>query len=210
MDNLGAIILAGGKSSRMKSNKVFLEINGEPILKHVVRETSRISNHIILAIGKHDHKKNYASILSKSIKIIHDKTDAKAALYGILTGLGAIETDYAVILAADTPFINTNVIKQLYIEVQGFDIAIPIWPNGNIEPLYAVYNVQTTLWAFKKAAKEGKVRIKEVMNTLKQINYVPVERFTDLGVNLDCFFNINTPQDFNKAEQVLSRKHSTK
>ena len=205
--NLGAIILAGGKSSRMQSNKVFLKIKGEPLVKHVVRVTSRISNHIILAIGKHDKEENYASILPKSVKIIHDKTEKKAALYGMITGLETIETDYAVILAVDTPFININVIKQLQIEAQGFDVAIPVWPNGNIEPLYAVYNVATTIWAFKKAVEEGENRIKDVINKLKHINYVSVENFKDLDANLNCFFNINTPKDFKIAEQILNRKH---
>ena len=205
--NLGAIILAGGKSSRMQSNKVFLKIKGEPLVKHVVRVTSRISNHIILAIGKHDREENYASILPKSVKITRDKTEKKAALYGMITGLETIETDYAVILAVDTPFININVIKQLQIEAQGFDVAIPVWPNGNIEPLYAVYNVATTIWAFKKAVEEGENRIKDVINKLKHINYVSVENFKDLDANLNCFFNINTPKDFKTAEQILSRKH---
>ena len=205
--NLGAIILAGGKSSRMQSNKVFLKIKGEPLVKHVVRVTSRISNHIILAIGKHDREENYASILPKSVKITRDKTEKKAALYGMITGLETIETDYAVILAVDTPFININVIKQLQIEAQGFDVAIPVWPNGNIEPLYAVYNVATTIWAFKKAVEEGENRIKDVINKLKHINYVPVEKFKDLDANLNCFFNINTPKDFKTAEQILNRKH---
>ena len=209
-DELGAIILAGGKSSRMKSNKIFLEFNGEPLLKHVVRETSRISNHIILVIGKHDKEEDYTNILPKTVEIIHDKTETKAALYGMITGFEAIKSEYAVVLAADTPFINSNIIKQLQIEVQGFDIAIPTWPNGNIEPLYAVYNITTTLWVFRNAAKEVKVRIKEVINKLKHINDVPVERFTDLGENLNCFFNINTPEDFKNAEQILSKKHLTK
>ena len=207
--SLGVIILAGGKSSRMKSNKVFLKINGEPLLMHVVRETSKISDHIIVAIGKDDKEEDYAYILPKSVKIVHDKTETKAALHGMLTGLEAIETDYAIILAVDTPFINANVIKQLQFEAQGLDIAIPTWANGNIEPLYAVYNVATTLWVLKKAVNEGEIRIKEVINKLKNINYVPIEKFKDSGANLNCFFNINTPEDLKRAKQVLNRKYST-
>jgi molybdopterin-guanine dinucleotide biosynthesis protein A len=193
----------------MKSNKVFLKINGEPLLMHVVRETSKISDHIIVAIGKDDKEEDYAYILPKSVKIVHDKTETKAALHGMLTGLEAIETDYAIILAVDTPFINANVIKQLQFEAQGLDIAIPTWPNGNIEPLYAVYNVATTLWVLKKAVNEGEIRIKEVINKLKNINYVPIEKFKDSGANLNCFFNINTPEDLKRAKQVLNRKYST-
>jgi len=193
----------------MKSNKVFLKINGEPLLMHVVRETSKISDHIIVAIGKDDKEEDYAYILPKSVKIVHDKTETKAALHGMLTGLEAIETDYAIILAVDTPFINANVIKQLQFEAQGLDIAIPTWANGNIEPLYAVYNVATTLWVLKKAVNEGEIRIKEVINKLKNINYVPIEKFKDSGANLNCFFNINTPEDLKRAKQVLNRKYST-
>ena len=208
--SLGVIILAGGKSSRMKSNKVFLKINGEPLLMHVVRETSKISDHIIVAIGKYDKEEDYASILPRFVKIIHDKTETKAASYGMLTGLEAIESDYAIILAVDTPFININVIKQLHLEVQGFDTAIPIWSNGNIEPLFAVYNVATTHVAVRNAVKEGEVRIKDVINKLSHINYVPIERFTDSATKFNCFFNINTPEDFKNAKQALRRKHSTK
>jgi molybdopterin-guanine dinucleotide biosynthesis protein A len=101
------------------------------------------------------------------------------------------------------------VIKQLQFEAQGLDIAIPTWANGNIEPLYAVYNVATTLWVLKKAVNEGEIRIKEVINKLKNINYVPIEKFKDSGANLNCFFNINTPEDLKRAKQVLNRKYST-
>ena len=44
LNTLGIIILAGGKSSRMKSNKVFLNILGEPLIKRIVNEASKVSN----------------------------------------------------------------------------------------------------------------------------------------------------------------------
>lgn len=200
--SLGIIILAGGKSSRMKSNKIFIKFLGDPLIKRVINEVSKVSKNIIVTIGKNDNKKEYTSILPKWVNVIHDKVDEKASLYGTLTGLESIKSDYVLILAADIPFVNAEIIKRLFIEANGFDMAIPIWSNGNVEPLYAVYNVQATINTFRESFKKGEVRIKDAINKFKKINYVPVENFKDIDVNLNCFMNINTPEDLRKATEI--------
>lgn len=201
-NSLGIIILAGGKSSRMKSNKIFLKFLGEPLIKRVVNEASKASKNIIVTIGKNDIKKAYTSILPKWVKVIPDKVDGKASLYGTLAGLEAIKTDYVLILAADIPFVNADIIKRLFTEVNGFDMAIPIWPNGNVEPLYAIYNVQATINSFRESFKKGEVRIKDAINKFNKINYVPVEKFKKIDANLNCFININTPEDLRRATEI--------
>ena len=202
-DSLGIIILAGGKSSRMKSNKVFLNILGEPLIKRVVGEASKASRKIIVAIGKNDNKDDYTSILPKWVKVVHDKNDKKTPLYGTLAGLENIKTEYVLLLAADIPFVNADVIKKIHEEAKGFDMAIPIWENGNIEPLYAVYNVPTIINAFKESYKKGEVRIRDAMTN-------PVEKFKGIDNKLNCFININNPEDLQHAIEITNLKETTK
>lgn len=114
------------------------------------------------------------------------------------------------LLAADIPFVNADVIKKIHEEAKGFDMAIPIWENGNIEPLYAVYNVPTIINAFKESYKKGEVRIRDAMTNLKNINYVPVEKFKDIDNKLNCFININNPEDLQHAIEITKLKETTK
>ncbi len=203
---LGVIVLAGGRSSRLKVNKVFLNIRGEPLISGIVRVASNVTDRIVVAIGSQDDEEKFAEVLPGRVKIAKDTTEEKAALYGVFTGLKAIETDYAAVLASDLPFVNSEVIRMLYYESRGFDLAIPRWPNGDIEPLYAVYHVSTSRDAFSDAIENGEVRIRDGIKRLEKINYVPVERFRSLDESLHCFLNINTATDLEKVNNILCKE----
>ncbi len=200
---LGVIILAGGKSSRLKANKVFLKIRCEPLISEIVRVASDVTESIVVAIGSRDDEEEFAAILPGRVKIVKDTVDEKAALYGVLTGLRAAETDFAAVLAADLPFVNSEVIRILSYEAQDFDLAIPEWPNGNIEPLYAVYRVASSRRAFSDAIKAGGVRIQDAIDRLEKVNYVPVDRFLQVDKSLRCFFNVNTKADLERVRSIL-------
>lgn len=200
---LGVVILAGGRSSRMGRNKVFLEIGGEPLIRRVVRVASEVSREIVVTIGIRDRVEDFTSILPKWVSVARDTNEDKAALFGVLTGLEYIKVDYAAVLAADLPFVSSEVVKRLHREAEGFDLAIPSWSDGNIEPLYAVYKVSSALQVFEEVVKAGEVRMRDVINRLKRVNYVSVEKFRDVDPLLRCFLNINTPEDLRKVEDML-------
>ncbi len=204
-NSLGIVVLAGGKSSRMENNKSFLRIRGKPLIKHVVDVASEISKHIVITIGIGEKEEEYNSILPKLVRIVKDTSDYKAPIFGILSGLNLIGTEYAAVIASDLPFINSKVIRQLYLEAEGFDLAIPYWPNGNYEPLYAVYYVTKALNVFKEIVKAGRYRLLDGINNLKRVNKIPVDDLRDSDPSLQCFININTPEDLCLAEFVMNQ-----
>lgn len=206
---LGAVILAGGKSSRLKVNKVFLKIRCEPLISEVVRVASDVTESIVVAIGSRDDEDEFAAILPGRVKIVKDTAEEKAALYGVFTGLQAAETDFTAVLASDLPFVDSEVIRMLSREAQDFDLAIPKWPNGDIEPLYAVYRVSAARKAFGDAIKAGGVRIRDAINLLEKVNYVPVERFLQVDKALRCFINVNTAADLERIKTMLCDEPSS-
>jgi molybdopterin-guanine dinucleotide biosynthesis protein A len=201
--SLGAIIIAGGKSSRLKVNKAFLKIRSEPLISEVVRVTSAMTKNIIVSIGSQDQEEKFADVLPSWVKIVKDTKDEKAALYGIFTGLRFIETDYAAVLAVDLPFVNIEVIRMLHREAEGYDLALPAWPNGDIEPTYAVYRVSTSRKAFHDAIEADGIRIVHAINRLGKINYVHVEQIQSVDRSLHCFINVNTKADLEKVKKIL-------
>lgn len=202
-DNFGVIILAGGRSSRLKVNKVFLNIRREPLICEIVRVASEVTEKVVVTIGKHDQEEKFAEILPSWVKIARDTTEEKAALYGVLTGLKSIETRYTAVLAADLPFVNTNIIRILYREAEGFDLAIPRWPNGDIEPLYAVYQVSAAQKAFSETVESGIVRMRDAINRFGNVNYVPVEHLRSADKSLHCFINLNTVNDLERVRAIM-------
>ncbi len=204
--NFGVIILAGGRSSRLKVNKVFLNIRREPLISEMVRVASEVAENVVVTIGNQDQEEKFSEILPSWVKIARDSTEEKAALYGVLTGLKSIETKYTAVLAADLPFANPKIIRILYREAEGFDLAIPRWPNGDIEPLYAVYRVSAAQKAFSETVESGVVRMRDAINRFGKINYVPVEQLRSADKSLHCFINLNTAADLERVKAICRQR----
>ncbi len=203
LNNLGAVILAGGRSSRFHLNKVFLEIGGEPLVKHVVTAASKVTKDIVLTIGIDDREEDFRRVIPSWVKIAKDTSTKKAPILGALTGLESITSNYAAILASDMPFVSSDVVRQLHDEAHGFNLAIPYWSNGNIEPLYAVYDVGNAITVFRETIAHSDLRMHHAIKRLTSINYVPVENFRNTDPLLICFVNINLPTDLGLVHRIL-------
>ena len=151
----GAIILAGGKSRRMGRNKTFTRFRRTPLLLNVVKKAMTVSDEVNVVIGKHYQTCKYAKILPPSIKILKDVINDHGPLAGISIGLKNLRSKYTSVLPCDLPFINSEVLEYLFRRAEGFDAAIPKWPNGNTEPLHAVYCVPSSLAAAEAALQNN-------------------------------------------------------
>ncbi|MDD3859640.1 MAG: molybdenum cofactor guanylyltransferase [Bacteroidales bacterium] len=129
-----AIILAGGKSSRMDgADKSMLPIKGIPLILHIVNQLEKHFDNII--IGSNDIQK-YKFL---NLPIIPDIEAGKGPLMGILSCLNESKTDINFITACDIPIVNTVIIHKMICKADNYDIVIPVSDDNMYEPLFAIY-----------------------------------------------------------------------
>ncbi len=92
-----AVILAGGKSSRMGFDKQFLEINGVRLLDNIFNILSKEFNDLIIITNKPEEYKNYKA------RILVDEIKDKGPLAGIYTGLKHAKSEYVFFTPCDIP-----------------------------------------------------------------------------------------------------------
>jgi len=117
-----------------------------------------------------------------------------------------MNSEYSVILPCDAPFVNEEVLRYLLKRSEDTHAVIPVWPNGYIEPLNAVYNVSAGRRASRKAIDEGKKRVNDMVQMLEKTIYVPVEELKTFDQELLTFHNINSTEDLENAEKILKKK----
>ena len=200
----GALILAGGKSNRMKENKAFMTLGGKPLLSHIVDKVISLTSEIIVVIGKNDDLNKYASLLPSGVKVLKDSMEGIGPLAGMLTGMMSMQSKYALVLPCDTPFIKSKVIAHLLEMAQKSDAVIPRWPNGYIEPLHAIYKVSSTLPIIQNALNKGELFVLDMVKQIDKSVYVDIDEIKKLDTKLTTFFNINSREDFKAAEILLS------
>jgi molybdopterin-guanine dinucleotide biosynthesis protein A len=203
-----AIILAGGESSRFGSNKALQLLAGKPLICHVAERLSQIADEILVVIGYREPRAGYEVVLPSSVTIMNDGQEGKTPLIGIATGLQATKSEYALICACDIPFVKEEVVELLLQRASGVDAAIPKWNKGHIEPLEAVYRVASTLKAAQETLALTGLPLRVMIGKLAQVVYVSVEdEIGRVNPDLRTFFNVNTREDMERAEELCTRDY---
>jgi molybdenum cofactor guanylyltransferase len=201
-----AIILAGGFSSRFGQDKSLLELNGKPLIKHVVNAVEPIVDEIIIVTSAQERADQYVKVVGPDTKFAIDIDDSKGPLVGTLTGLQQAIGKYSLLLPSDVPFVSRGVVELLFDLCPGRSAVVPRWPNTDIEPLQAVYNTKVALEAAKIAVSEGKQRVAEMLENMQGVRYISTLVIQEIDPDFKTFFNINTPVDLKKAEALIKPK----
>lgn len=131
--NFSAVILAGGKSSRMGCDKAWLEIGGQSLLARQI-ELARVAGTTEVFIsGRGD-----ADYSAFGRRVLQDRFQNVGPLAGIERALDVIATPLLLVLAVDMPEMNAAFLKKIYSACAEGCGAIP-QVSGRIEPLAAFY-----------------------------------------------------------------------
>jgi len=197
-----AIILAGGFSSRFGQDKGLVQLVGKPLIRHVLDKVDDIVDEKIVVVSSKVQAENFAKVVGSDANVFMDMNEARSPLVGALAGLEEAHGKYALLLPCDTPLISKGVLLFLLDLCIDKNAVIPRWPNGYIEPLHAVYFTKSALEAAKNALGEGKLNMQSMINGMRGVRYVSTLVLQQLDPDLRTFFNINTPLDLKKAEQM--------
>jgi molybdopterin-guanine dinucleotide biosynthesis protein A len=203
---LAAFVLAGGKSSRMGSDKALLEIAGEPLILRTVRLASTVASSNVRVVGG---AQRFAHL---AIETIEDDSPDHGPLGGIATALRATAAEWNLILACDLPYLTREWLEFLVARAgnaaHSTDAVVPATRHQNYEPLCAVYRKCCATDA-ASAVASGHLRVQEFVAALHTAGRLePVElaewkRFDSTG---RLFKNMNEPGDFDEARRALRER----
>ena len=148
-----AFIQAGGRSSRMGTDKAWLEINGRPMIEHALAAAKSVAASLSIVINStNPNADRYHELANKwKARLLYDLHDHKGPLGGIHTALKACgEHESALILACDLPFITSEFLSFLCNTHQDANpksktqnpksITVPMDQEGRLQPLVAIYD----------------------------------------------------------------------
>ncbi len=198
-----AIILAGGTSSRFGEDKGLVKLAGKPLLRHVVDDIHSTVEEIIIVTRTVERAKQYCTLVPSHVRFVVDKCEYTGPLVGSLTGFTAAKGEYCIVLPSDTPFVSKELVLLLFDLCIGRSAVIPRWPNGQIEPLHAVYRVDVAKTAAETALAEGRLDMRGMIERMRSVRFLSTLVISEIDPELKNFFNINTTLDLKKAEAVM-------
>jgi molybdopterin-guanine dinucleotide biosynthesis protein A len=187
-----AIILAGGKSSRMGTNKALLKINEKTNIERIQDTLKLRFDDIILVTNEPE---DYEFL---GIRMISDHYPGMGPLAGVHAGLLASNYDVNFIVACDMPFVSVELAKVLVNHCRDYDAVIPVI-NGKQQPLFSVFKKEAAP-KIAQSIETGQLRMRHVLEQLNVLYITEKELQIYSSKDLDqVFFNMNHPHEYDDA-----------
>jgi molybdenum cofactor guanylyltransferase len=183
MLKLTGIVLAGGKSSRMGTDKGLLDYKGKKLVEYSFDLLSNYCNALIISTNNPEYRQF-------GITTVTDEFPEKGPAGGIFSALKKSSTDWNLVLACDMPFLNRRIIDALLNNLGNNNAVVPLH-DGLIEPLVAAYHKSMEV-ALADAILVDHLSMHQILK-LHGASFLPVEDLIKEFPNM--FDNLNNPSD---------------
>ncbi|PKB15846.1 molybdenum cofactor guanylyltransferase [Flavobacterium sp. 5] len=181
--NVTAIILAGGKSERMGTDKGLLDLNGKPFITHICDALKPIvgSNILIISSNKEYDAFGYTRV--------EDIIENKGPVGGLYSALNASKTKVNLVLSVDVPFVSTELLEWLVASHDETFMVTQTTIGDKTSPLVGVYDRSMRV-VFGEHIAGKQLKLRTVIDDVKhQTITVPEEWNNQVQ-------NINTQEEY--------------
>jgi molybdopterin-guanine dinucleotide biosynthesis protein A len=193
MPSFSLAIMAGGKSSRMGTDKAFVRVLGRPLIEEVLAQLDGLADETFIVTNRPE---GYRYL---GVPLFGDVLPDKGALGGLYTGLYYASQPHVMVVACDMPFVVRPLLDYLIGLIPEGDAIVPRLA-GEAEPFRAVY-ARTCLEPIRAALEQNRLRMISFFPAVRVrfVDEAEIDRFDPRHLS---FFNVNTPADLEQARQL--------
>ncbi len=188
--DLAAFILAGGKSTRMGSDKAFVELDGQTLLARALDLARSITANVRI-VGDPAKFAAFAPV-------VQDIFPNCGPLGGIQASLRASAAELNLMLAVDMPFVSSDLLRYLIERARNSSatVTVPLCEGGN-QPLCAVYR-RAFAEAAEDALEQGRYKI-DPLFAEDSTQVINEDELRENGFSPKMFRNLNTREELDHA-----------
>lgn len=197
----GAVVLAGGRSSRMGRSKADLEWHGSTLLQHVVERVREGAGGPVVVVRAPGQT---LPELPADVQVVEDEVAGRGPLQGLAGGLTALDgrTDVAFVCATDLPFLHPAYVRRVLLGLGDADIALPV-VGGYRQPLAAAYRTALAQ-RVRDLLATGSTRPADLLATcevavLHEAFLLADDELRAADPRLESVVGVNDPEEYDRA-----------
>jgi len=190
------IILAGGESSRMGSDKGLQNLCGKPLINYAIDAFTGLCSDIIISSSSSAYQEF-------GFPVVKDEFPGIGPMGGIYSALRQSKTDNNLVLSCDLPFVSKELLSFILENASGFQVVVPWQGNRHYEPLCGFYRLSV---------------LNQMSAYIQKENYKLPDLFEEININRliindsmyfyseNLFFNVNSKHDLLTAENMMNSR----
>lgn len=190
------VILAGGKSSRMKFNKAFAQISGKPVISIIIDKFIPVFQENMIISNDPEAYQHLG------LPIYPDVYSRMGPVSGIHSALYHSSNESVFVMGCDIPFMNMDLVKMMVSRLGEYDSVVP-QIDGLLQPLTAVYS-RKCLPILTNCLETNRVKLIRIFDELNALK-ITRDEIEAYGVAEEMFLNVNDIDALNLAIQIAGR-----
>lgn len=200
VQKVGAVILAGGRSSRMGRPKELLEWRGGTLIGQLAKEAIALGLPVLVVTNDPDRLPGEVAG-SPQVGVTRDLVPSAGPVSGIVTAFRSRPEEMLLVLSCDLPFADRKQMSRLLEYASACEEwdAVVAQEEGRLHPLFALYHRRSQpVW--EQALRRGQLRVMEALSQIR------VAKTPDGWLDPWATFNANTPEDYRRAVAEQQRR----
>ena len=190
-----AVVLAGGKSSRMGFDKSTMVLQNKKLIESTIKKLDSLFDDIIISVDSIEKKSEF-----NHAKIAVDKVKGVGPLGGMISALEMAQSDKLFVIPCDMPVIDTKYISFMMKYMDDNEIILSE-KNGYFEPFPGFYS-KSLIPRIEELINQNRRSIRSIFEC-SRTKVISESEWKKLGFSEEIFTNLNTTQD---VEKYLSYK----
>jgi molybdopterin-guanine dinucleotide biosynthesis protein A len=196
MIEVSGFVTAGGQSSRMGTDKAWLELGGQTMIERVIAALKPVAASVAIIANSPEYGR-------LGLPVYADTNVGIGPLEAIRTALANAGAPRALLVGCDLPFVTPELFAFL-LGLQGrHQAVVPVGADERLEPLCAVYSAEALprlTRLIESGARKVSLLFEQVPTRFahfSEMSHLPGARL--------FFENVNTPQEYARAVETLRK-----
>ena len=190
-----AVVLAGGKSSRMGFDKSTMVLQNKKLIESTIKKLDSLFDDIIISVDSIEKKSEF-----NHDNIAVDEVKGVGPLGGMISALEMAQSDKLFVIPCDMPVIDTKYISFMMKYMDDNEIILSE-KNGYFEPFPGFYS-KSLIPRIEELINQNRRSIRAIFEC-SRTKVISESEWKKLGFSEEIFTNLNTTQD---VEKYLSYK----
>ena len=195
--NITGILLAGGKSSRMGTEKGMIRIHDRELMSFPLNALESVCDQIMISTCNDTFKYH-------DYQVVCDEIPGLGPLGGIFTCLKKSASEINLVLSYDMPFVTPDLLKYIISHSCEYEITAPSLKDQLPEPLCTVY-MKSTIPAIQKSVRKKNYKVNDLFS-VASFNHLIIDNTLPF-YNPYLFYNVNKPEEFEKIQTIIRTRH---
>jgi molybdopterin-guanine dinucleotide biosynthesis protein A len=204
IDFIACVVLVGGESKRMGTDKASLVLDGTTLVERVIEVVRPIFKKVY--IGAHEDS---SSGEAYGLPVIVDTLPGRGPVLGVCAALEEAKEEWVFIVSCDLPMLSSKLIEFLATKTEGVDAVVPLI-DGRAQTTCALYS-RACLHPLSELVGSGEKGSRSLTRFLEEteglrVRYVSEEELSKIDTDMESFADVDTPDDLEEAKERLRRE----